>query len=571
MTSRSSLLLLGIFLACGPFLPAPATATLPAYNREVQQAWWLENDTPEDWEREAPLIHERLVEMQLKHGSTWAMGSKDFLSWMGHGWWLELHDPEHIDTPERRAAFVALAQEKHIPWRFLANLRAADDAPAALAILCDLFDGAPETVRRLPALAIATALVFDQPPTDFWPHPFVDRADVPWGKETPLERLRFFAESQKAGTLLYDLSKLGVNALTFVVDSPVALSELRHCQAFTVQHPDQIGKLYQAVRYDLERPRSGQPIWRGSPYTIANIAKRGGICADQAYLASTTFKSRGVPTILFMGQGDNGDHAWVGYRRANGSWNLEIARYRSEAFPVGQAVHPQTRLRISDAELESFSKLNRIAAQATRARMFLGWARRNPEAPFYGELVTAARRLVPQLPAPWELEWEWLQNASPAPDRVIRFLERWITNFDADPAMKFRGQKRLFNVLRNLDRHKEAEKLKKAILSQTKSKRFDLGIHLAAEDVFATIEKGDWRAAHKEFLATMKTFRGKTGGHLLYGLLQPYVLACLQERQVKLAEEALRTLRGQSFMRGTILWNDLQSLTRKVEQAQRGK
>ena len=33
---------------------------------------------------------------------------------------------------------------------------------------------------------------------------------------------------------------------------------------------------------------------------------------DQAYFISVTGKAKGVPTVLFLGQGRSGGHAWVG-------------------------------------------------------------------------------------------------------------------------------------------------------------------------------------------------------------------------------------------------------------------
>ena len=54
-------------------------------------------------------------------------------------------------------------------------------------------------------------------------------------------------------------------------------------------------------------------IWPHGSYRLSTIGKRGGLCVDQAYYTSHAAKAKGVPNIIFLGQGNSGEHAWIGF------------------------------------------------------------------------------------------------------------------------------------------------------------------------------------------------------------------------------------------------------------------
>ena len=545
---------------------------LPAWSAETAKTWWTTHDKAADWLSEAERLRATLVEMQELVGTEWAMAHPDFRQWMRLAWWLSLFPADWksapgFRTPELRAAYAALGQDPALSSRFLASLRPEDDATAALRVLCELHRDEPTICRALPGLAVAVAVVWDQPVPDAWPHPFVQRRQLPMGRETPSARLRFFAEAHHNGKLLYDPRSLSVNDLTFVVACPLDFDEIRYGQSFKVRESEQLWDLYRAVKYDMDRIKAADPAWPLPEYRLDTIWKRGGICADQAYLASSVFQAKGIPVILFLGQGVGGDHAWVGYRKPDGEWNLNIARYRRHNYPVGQAVHPQTRLRITDTELASYTRNLHRRDAWLRSRIMLGWARLNPESPFYGELVLAARHLVPDSPETWEMQETWLREHGADPQRLRTLYLRWIEQFAKEPAMRFRGQKALYKLYLEHGHDKEAESLKEAIVKECKDTRFDLGIHLAAEGVFDAVQRGNWDRAEKAFEVTMRDFRGQAGGHLYYGLLEPYVHACLQDGETKRARDAMKETDRFQVRRSSILANDIRKLAERVRAA----
>ena len=101
-------------------------------------------------------------------------------------------------------------------------------------------------------------------------------------------------------------------------------------------------ELYSRVAYDQGRILNAEYVWPHGRYRLPEIARRGGICADRAYFASRIAKAHGIPSILFLGQGRNGMHAWVGFREGPGRWNNKVARYQGDSLPMGIALDPQT-------------------------------------------------------------------------------------------------------------------------------------------------------------------------------------------------------------------------------------
>src|SRR5262249_20341397 len=114
-----------------------------------------------------------------------------------------------------------------------------------------------------------------------------------------------------------------------------------------------VGGRFFDIRYDFNHLRRGTPkqvTLEG--FTLQNIAKFGGVCADQAYFAMSVGKAIGVPTALAVGEGGRSAHAWVGFLQAQngrGSWNFDIGRYEAYQGVRGDVVDAQTRREIPDS------------------------------------------------------------------------------------------------------------------------------------------------------------------------------------------------------------------------------
>ena len=132
--------------------------------------------------------------------------------------------------------------------------------------------------------------------------------------------------------------------------------------------------------------------------------------------------------------------------------------------------------------------------------------------------------------------------------------------------MEVKGQIRVIAILEEMDRESDAERVRESVMSGNRSKRFDLGIAVAADPVFRGLQRKDYEGARKAFENAMARFRSKAGGHLFYNLIQPYTLTCLEDGRKDLAADALKQIeRGFQVQPGSMLDLDMKTLQRRVE------
>ena len=536
------------------------------WSGSAQSAWWRERADPEAVAEGAEVLLATLRRTEDDQGLSRALGNTHFLSWLAHLRWVRMlpeKPAEHayFGVAENWRAFRSLSAIDDFPRDVTSALSARDLGSKVLENLCEIEKADPAALRRFPGLAIAFAVVWDQPFPESWPHANVDFNDVPIGDPSVAQRFAFFIKSHAAKYLKNDPNSLSIRELTFVVDTPVELRELGYVQQVKLASISKLEQLYRAVPYDNARIAGQNYLWQHGAYRLIDIGKKGGICMDQAYFVAHAGKAQCIPTVLFTGQGRSGDHAWVGFLTGRGRWTLDAARWRGENYPIGLAFDPQSWRRITDQQMEFLVKGEGDSPSAKRGKQILGWAVLNSESPSYPMILKAAGRAMPRSFEPWELEAEWLASTKASPKARRDFWQRWIANFTGERDMKAKGQRALLRVLREMGEDNDAERLERQIITENRSKRFDLGIAVAADAVFALQEAGNWDAAAKEYDRVMGRFKRDAGGHLFYNLVEPYVQACLREGRNDVARAGMDIAEGVLKPQpGSILANDMAGL-----------
>ncbi len=558
-------------LAALVVLPASGQSKIGRWSEQSNDAWWALNVSPETWAEEKRSIHQRLLAIHKRLGTAQSLSNPHFTGWMNHLKWLSLFPHNWEQHPffkegSAQSAYTKLAMAEALRDAFLGSLSPYDDHPRALEILCRIYRAHPAAAADFPALAVAISLVFDQPFPAGWPHHFVDHTAVPRTDENPEDRFAFYVRSQKGNGLFYDLRRLSVADLKFVVDTPISLAELKFVQGVRLRDVKQLHALFSMIRYDLPRLEKREYVWPHGRYELASIAQHGGLCVDQAYYTAHAAKAKGVPNIVFLGQGNSGEHAWLGYLENYGLWKFDLAKFRNEDYPVGQAFDPQTWRRLTDSEC---SFLNRHSARApglVRARHALTWAELNPTAEFRLDALREARKSAPQYLWAWELEADHLATTKAGVAASTRFWNDWIHAFRSQKDLRFRGEKRLLGLLDEAGQTSEYNRLLGTIITANKSQRFDLVVSVAAEKVFVHIENKRWDDAHRTFRSAMQKLASKAGGHLFYQLVQPYAQSCLEEGKTTYAQEAMqRARKAFKAQAGSILDKDLKELEALVK------
>ncbi len=70
---------------------------------------------------------------------------------------------------------------------------------------------------------------------------------------------------------------------------------------------------------------------------------------------------------------------------------------------------------------------------------------------------------------------------SASDEQKLNFWSEWIRNFSSNVDLKVKGQIRAIALLEAMERQEDAERIRQDIITATRSKRFDLGITMAAD------------------------------------------------------------------------------------------
>lgn len=171
--------------------------------------------------------------------------------------------------------------------------------------------------------------------------------------------------------MMFPIRSMSTDLLTFVVDWAAGVDEMRWALE-QWQGNQRVGDLYGRIMYDSNNFTLGtEKEITKKGFTLQNILKYGGVCADQGYFAATVGKAIGVPTAVAGGKGANVGHAWVGYlavRDGKPYWNDENGRYEEYKRVQGRVQDPRSRRSVPDAfialEMESAGEKGEVREEA---------------------------------------------------------------------------------------------------------------------------------------------------------------------------------------------------------------
>jgi hypothetical protein len=252
---------------------------------------------------------------------------------------------------------------------FIALEERTDNIPAALALFARLWKQFPNKVEEHPALAIATVVVWDNPRAvyDYAHHQRRTKSKLPSELADAVANFEYLATADK--TVTANLKHFPREFLAFVVDNRTPISERKWAQNF-VKSQKGVSSWHQSVPYDMAMLKTEQtgkgpgPKLAGHDYTLENIKKYGGVCAQQADFVARIGKSLGQPSVYVSGESSyRGLHAWVMWvtvLRSDGADNVKFTLvsdgrtrgFEKDAFYVGHLTDPQRGEPILDRDME---------------------------------------------------------------------------------------------------------------------------------------------------------------------------------------------------------------------------
>jgi len=375
---------------------------------------------------------------------------------------------------------------------FFSLLQPVDFLPGVLQILNDLHRADPARFKTFANLALAIAVVYDVPPPPDWPHAQVSSAVFPRRLPRPLEAFKWWTREEQLGHTYFRLEQLGADELKFVVDAAAPFDELEWSQQISNYPLNLLERAYTIVAYRRDRAAANVGMWPDKSYSLPAILGAGGICVDQAYFATQAGKARGVPTLLFVGEGNDGRHAWFGFLDGDQKWRLDAGRYAEQRFVTGFARDPQTWRPISDHELkflsERFRKLSSFrqsrthemfaadylangdpAAAARAARKAVNYERRNQ--PAWETLLAAEASLGRDAKQREATLYEAVEAFQSYPDLEAFYSHRF------SESLRARGQ----TSAADFEQHRLARKFQ--------GDRSDLSVEQARDMLFRSIAK----------------------------------------------------------------------------------
>ena len=193
-----------------------------------------------------------------------------------------------------------------------------DDIPAALRLFKRLCTDYPEKVLKYPGLAVAAAVVWDQPNSKGFAADSREqyRATAPRNSCDDMDNFLFYSDEKHPAA--EKLQKLPWEILVYVVSNKRSKEERAWVFEQYVKD-DKVdaevpAKAYDDIRYNHDEVKSDpKPALAGLEYSLQNIRKHGGVCTAQADYALPVARTLGIPAF-YGGAGFPpyfGGHSWI--------------------------------------------------------------------------------------------------------------------------------------------------------------------------------------------------------------------------------------------------------------------
>ena len=239
-----------------------------------------------------------------------------------------------------------------------------DNPAAVMAVFRDLWRADPGAVKANDELAVAVAVVWDNPkgPYDYRGHQVRTKSILPDEvmKVGAIDNFKYVIERQTK--LKGPQQQLPWEFLVHTINHRTPIEERDWAITNYLRRRSGIGTIYKDIVYDKEMLKTQSKVCKlnDKPYTLESIKQYGGVCAMQADFAARVAKSLLVPAEYVGGEANSGGlHAWVMWvevkavRRDAVTFSLEsFGRYFGDNYYVGTLKDPQTGKEMTDRELE---------------------------------------------------------------------------------------------------------------------------------------------------------------------------------------------------------------------------
>lgn len=239
-----------------------------------------------------------------------------------------------------------------------------DNPGGVMGVLRDLWKANPEAVKAHPNLAVAVAVVWDNPKGayDYVGHQLRTKSVMPDSVAGfgAVENFKYILD--RDAKLKGPHLQLPWEFLVHVVNHRTPSDERDWAIAKYLPRRAGIGTIYKEIEYDKKMLETRSEVCKlnGKPYSLASIREFGGVCAMQADFSARVAKSLLVPAEYVGGEANSGGlHAWVMWAEVKSvskeavTFSLEsFGRYNIDQYYIGTLKNPQTGREMTDRDLE---------------------------------------------------------------------------------------------------------------------------------------------------------------------------------------------------------------------------
>ena len=454
---------------------------------------------------------------------------------------------------------------------FFGVLSPVDYLPRVFQILDTLYTANAQRFEQYANLALAIAVVYDVPAPPYWPHNQVKSDALPRKLPSPTAAFDWWIRRDQQGLTYHHLGRLPADELKFAVDAAAPFSELEWAQQMVDLPLRNLDRAYSMIRYRMDRIANYQPIWSGRTYRLTDILTNGGICADQAYFACEVGKALGVPTLLFVGAGNDGRHAWFGYLDPNGEWKLDGGRYAEQRYVTGVALDPQTWRQLSDHELQFLAERFHASNAWRKSRIHAEFARDflvGGDAQHAAEAARKAVNFERRNQAAWETLYEATRRSSADPKAIEAVLREAALAFQRYPDLEALYIRRVADSLRARGQTSQADAEIRTLARKNQRSRVDISVQEARDLVLNAIKTESLDQQIRTYNQTVDTLGAKAGIGFYDQVVSLFVAHLLQLNHRVEARRALDRARATLDVRpDSQLETELNKLQETIEKS----
>ena len=265
---------------------------MPAITQAIHRIT-LENWTPKKFEQLAVAVSQNppyayyvmaLTQWMVNNYDSEKIKEESWCSMVGLQRWCTFLHAHRADLKDLDQRFVTyIMSNRDFTENFFEVYSSKDDLNNVMRLLQEFYLQRKDTFPKYNKLAIALAIVWDQPPSAK-PHGQVPDSAVVPNDDTDLQRYDFWVKSNEHGDIDCNFTKTDPVYIKFIINAPAPISELEWAQKHTHYTRTRLGNAYGSIHYVYERVEKSQFSW---PHEVYSLRRSKSAAASAATRPTT--------------------------------------------------------------------------------------------------------------------------------------------------------------------------------------------------------------------------------------------------------------------------------------------